>query len=140
MKRYSAILILAVAACTETSSGSSGGFVAPGGVRVTPVSQDVFEVAARPGSNMAGQLWCGAGEYARRTFGAPPNARVYVVGGTGPGTVSAGRDTAQFSLKTPDQASGATGRASSWGPRLGEEKFVGDASRHCHSYPNRFAP
>ncbi len=127
MKRFSILATLAVAACTETGSG---GFVVAGGTRVNPVNADVFEVIARPG-NEVNQFWCGAGEYARRTLGAPSNAHVYVVGEAGTGYTMDTPSAAQFSLKPPSQAQGASGRTARWGPNIGENKFVADASRHC---------
>lgn len=103
---------LALSACMDASSG--GGFVSRGGVHVNPVNADVFEL------------------------GAPNNARVYVVGGTGPGTVTANPETAQFSLKPPQLAQGATGRSGRWGPRLGASKTVGLARQDCNIDQNSF--
>ncbi|MEC8196159.1 MAG: hypothetical protein VX228_07555 [Pseudomonadota bacterium] len=133
MKRISAFaLSLAVlAGCTETSGSGSSGFVTTGGIRVNPVSAEVFEVAARPNLNMYNALWCGAGNYAGQALGAPATARIYVVGEAGPGYTSESRDAAQFSLKPPGQAVGASGRKGTWGPRLGEDEFVGDARYYC---------
>ncbi|MBO9479075.1 hypothetical protein J7382_16120 [Shimia sp. R11_0] len=135
MKRFLPILGLLVAGCSATSDG---GYVTIGNIRVNPVSEDVFEVAARPGGNMHNQLWCGAGNYARQVLGAPPNARIYVVGEAGPAVTSDSRDAAQFSLKPSGQAVGASGRKGGWGPRIGEDEFVGDASRYCSAINDAF--
>ncbi len=131
MKPVSIFCLVVLAACSETTGSGSGGFVTTGGIRVNPVSQDVFEVAARPNLNMHNALWCGAGNYAGQALGAPAGARVYVVGEAGPGFTSDSRDAAQFSLKPSGQAQGASGRKGSWGPRIGEDKFVGDARDYC---------
>ncbi|MBO9396201.1 hypothetical protein J7400_05895 [Shimia sp. R9_2] len=130
MKRFSLVMVAALAACEATTTSSDGGFVVSNGARVYSVNQDVFEVTARPG-NEINQFWCGAGEYASRVLGAPANARIYVVGEAGPGTVVESPNAMQFSLLPPGQASGATGRQSTWGPDLGEDEFVGDARYRC---------
>jgi hypothetical protein len=118
-------------------ASSAGGFVSRGGVHVNPVNADVFEVGVRPNAIEA-NFWCSAGDYASRQLGAPNNARVYVVGGTGPGTVTANPETAQFSLKPPQLAQGATGRSGRWGPRLGASKTVGLARQDCNIDQNSF--
>jgi hypothetical protein len=125
---------VALGACMDTSSG---GFVSRGGIRVIPVNADVFEVGVRANAVEA-NFWCGAGDYARRQLGAPDSARVYVVGGTGPGTVSNNPETAQFSLKPPQAVQGATGRSGSWGPRLGSSRTVGLARNQCGIDSNDF--
>lgn len=126
---------LVLSACMDASGG--GGFVSRGGVKVTPVNADVFEVGVRSNAIEA-NFWCAAGDYASRRLGAPNNARVYVVGGTGPGTVTANPETAQFSLKPPQVAQGATGRSGRWGPRLGASKSVGSARQDCNIDQNSF--
>ena len=131
MKRISAFAFAILVSCSETSGSGNTGFVTTGGVRVNPVSADVFEVAARPNLNMYNALWCGAGNYASQALGAPANVRIYVVGEAGPGYTSESRDAAQFSLKPPGQAAGASGRKGTWGPRIGEDEFVGDARYYC---------
>ena len=118
---------LSVAAC-ETSD--SAGFRTRNGVKVIPVNADVFEVNARP-DGVQSDFWCGAGNYASRVLGAPDSAPVYVVGGAGRGTMSNSPDAAQFSLKPPGQAQGATGRQGSWGPGVGAARAVGSARRSC---------
>ena len=105
-----AVGALTLSACMSTSSG--GGFVSRGGVRVNAVNADVFEVGVRPNAIEA-EFWCGAGDYASRQLGAPNNARVYVVSGTGAGTVTSNPETAQFSLKPPQAVQGAAG-ARAW--------------------------
>lgn len=139
MRRFSLICFLGSAACSESSGKGNNGFVTTGGIRVNSVSEDVFEVAARPNLNMVNAFWCGAGDYAGQALGAPPTARVYAVGGAGPAYTSDSRDAAQFSLKPPGRAIGASGRKGSWGPRLGEDKFVGDARRLCWRLGSDFA-
>lgn len=129
------ISAIVLGACAETSG--SAGFVARGGVRVTPVNADVFEVAARPGEGEY-DFWCGAGEYARRQLGASDSTRVYVVGGVGRGTVSQAPETAQFSLKRPGQAVGASERQARWGPRVGQSSTVASARRKCNVDRNDF--
>lgn len=136
MKRFSLVMVAALAACEATTS--DGAFVTANGARVYPVSADVFEVTARP-NNEINQFWCGAGEYASRVLGAPNNARVYVVGEAGPGTVVETPNAMQFSLLPPGQASGASGRDGTWGPDLGEDEFVGDARYRCMRRTNFFA-
>ncbi|MCH2066380.1 hypothetical protein [Shimia sp.] len=126
---------LALSACMSTSSG--GGFVSRSGVRVTPVNADVFEVGVRPNAIEA-EFWCGAGDYASRQLGAPNSARVYVVSGTGAGTVTSNPETAQFSLKPPQAVQGAAGRSGRWGPRLGSSKSVGAARQDCNIDRNNF--
>lgn len=130
-----AVGALTLSACMSTSSG--GGFVSRGGVRVTPVNADVFEVGVRPNAIEA-EFWCGAGDYASRQLGAPNNARVYVVSGTGAGTVTSNPETAQFSLKPPQAVQGAAGRTGRWGPRLGSSKSVGAARQDCNIDRNNF--
>lgn len=117
-----------MAGCADT--GSSGQFVARGGIKVFPVNADVFEVAARPGQ-LQSDFWCGAGDYARRALGASDSTLIYVVGGAGPGVMSESRDAAQFSLKPLSQVSGATGRTGSWGPKLGQASRVVLARQRC---------
>ncbi len=128
MKRFSLLFVAALAACEATPD--DGSLLTSNGARVYPVSADVFEVVARP-NNEINQFWCGAGEYASRVLGAPSNARVYVVGEAGRGTVVDAPNAMQFSLLPPGQANGATGRKGTWGPRLGEDEFVGDARYRC---------
>ncbi len=128
MKKWIFGSLTLLVACGDT--GSTGQFVARGGIKVAAVNADVFEVAARPGQRQS-DFWCGAGDYARRALGAADTALVYVVGGTGPGVMSESRDAAQFSLKPLSQVSGATGRSSSWGPELGQASRVGAARQRC---------
>ncbi|MEP2533393.1 hypothetical protein [Shimia sp.] len=137
MKRILIGLALLAAACTDSAGGNSSGFRTFTGVRVNPINEAVFEVIPIPAS-VEEQFWCGAGEYARRVLGAPQNAQVYVVSGVGPGLTMQTKSAAQFSLSP--QASGASGVQGTWGPRLGDNKFVGDASRKCNRDPNRFTP
>ncbi len=137
MKGYAAFCVVATIGINACVDSSSGGFVARGGIRVEPVNADVFEVGVRPNAVEA-NFWCGAGDYARRQLGAPDSARVYVVGGTGPGTVSDNPETAQFSLQPPQSAQGATGRSGGWGPRLGSSKTVGLARNQCGIDRNDF--
>lgn len=125
--------LIALAAC----STGAGGFQTHEGTRVNPVSADVFEVIARPG-NEVNQFWCGAGEYARRALGAPPNARVYVVRAAGRAETMDAPSAVQFSLNSPGAGPSIGNRGSHWGPWLGESKFVGDASRGCGRDVNRF--
>ncbi len=137
MKNVSVGLGVVVFLLVGCGDGSSDGFVSRGGIRVDPVNADVFEVGVRPGAVEA-NFWCGAGDYARRQLGAPDSARVYVVGGSGPGTVSDNPETAQFSLKPPQLAQGATGRSGGWGPKLGQSKSVGIARNQCGVDRNDF--
>lgn len=137
MKVVSRFFLLAGLVISGCADSSTGGFVSLGGIRVEPVNADVFEVGVRPGAIEA-NFWCGAGDYARRQMGALDNARVYVVGGTGPGTVSENPETAQFSLKPPQAVQGATGRSGGWGPRLGRSNSVGIARSQCGRHNNDF--
>ena len=128
MVKHIWVALFGLAACAELGDG---GFVTSGGTRVNPVNEDVFEVIARPG-NERNQFWCGAGEYARRALGAPANAKVYAVGGAGQAVTMDSPNGAQFSLKPASQVTGATGRDTRWGPRLGQSMFVADASSRCN--------
>ncbi|MFY0617893.1 hypothetical protein [Shimia sp.] len=128
-----AVTLAALVACSD----GGGGFVTMTGVRVNSVNADVFEVIARP-DNEVNQLWCGAGEYARRALGAAVNDRVYVVSGGGPAVTTKAPSSAQFSLKPPAQVTGATGHKSYWGPRVGRSKFVADASSSCGLQAGQF--
>lgn len=136
MKQIPILLSFAVVACTTESSG---GFQNSAGSRVNPVSENVFEVIVRPGNEYS-KFWCGAGDYAARVLGAPANARLYVVGGAGQAVTMSSPNGAQFSLVPPEQAKGATGRNSGWGPKLGRNEFVGDAQLFCWGDPERFVP
>lgn len=127
MAKYIWVALCGLTACAELGDG---GFVTSRGTRVNPVNADVFEVIARPG-NERNQFWCGAGEYAHRALDAPSNAKVYVVGGAGSAVTMEAPSGAQFSLKPANQVTGATGRDSRWGPRLGQSMFVADARGRC---------
>ncbi|PSL20018.1 hypothetical protein CLV88_10477 [Shimia abyssi] len=137
MKHIPLLLVLAVAACSETSSSS--GFRTFTGELVNPVSQSVFEVIPRPASYPS-QFWCGAGEYARRELGAASNDSVYVVSEAGPAVTYNSNSAVQFSLLPPGQAQGAQGHRGNWGPKIGDSRFVADASRRCNSNIDRFVP
>ena len=126
-KFVSALSLMAVVGC---QTGGSAAFTARNGVRVNPVNADVFEVIARPNGRKS-DFWCGAGSYASRQLGAPDNALVYTVGGAGRGVTMNSPDAAQFSLKPPEQVSGATGRAGNWGPSVGQANSVGRARNSC---------
>ncbi|MFY0660683.1 MAG: hypothetical protein JXR15_09335 [Shimia sp.] len=139
MKRLFALALLMIPACSEGGGLGPSDFMTVGNIRVNQVSADVFEVAARPGGNPTAQYWCGAGNYAAQVLGAPAGARVYVVGEAGRGVASESLDTAQFSLKPAGQAAGATGRTSTYGPRIGEDEFVADARRYCRIIGDPFA-
>ncbi len=121
------VSIVFVAGCEGSTA-----FTAQNGVRVNPVNADVFEVFARP-SGRKSDFWCGAGSYAFRVLGASDGAPVYAVGGAGRGVSLDSPDAAQFSLKPPGQASGATGRPASrgWGPEVGQSVSVGRARNSC---------
>lgn len=121
------VLAAGLAGCSEQGSG---GFVTIGGTRVNPVSGSVFEVIPRPG-NESWAYWCGAGQYARFELGAADNAIVYVVGGAGQGVTADSPSAVQFSLLPPGKAQRASGRSSSWGPRLGAGTTVRDARSSC---------
>ncbi|WP_294220978.1 hypothetical protein [uncultured Shimia sp.] len=123
----SALSLLSLVAC---QTGGSAAFTARNGVRVNPVNTDVFEVIARPNGRKS-DFWCGAGSYASGALGAPDNALVYTVGGAGQGVTMKSPDAAQFSLKPPEQVSGATGRAGNWGPSVGQANSVGRARNSC---------
>ena len=135
MKRFSLVIVAALGACEMTSS--DGAFATVNGARVYPVSDDVFEVTARPG-NEINQFWCGAGDYASRVLGASNQDRVYVVGEAGPGTVVDSPNAMQFSLLPPGQAKGASGRVGTWGPDLGDDEFISDARYKCMIRTNLF--
>lgn len=107
-------------------------------MRANPVTEDVFEVFARPGGRQS-DFWCGAGNYASRVLDAPDTAPVYAVGGAGQGVTMKSPDAAQFSLKPPGDARGATGRPAkgSWGPDVGQAVSVGQARRSCQPLLNQ---
>lgn len=126
----SCVFCLTLAVLTGCQTGGSAAFSARNGVRVNPVNADVFEVIARPNGRKS-DFWCGAGSYASRQLGAPDNALVYTVGGAGRGVTMNSPDAAQFSLKPPDQVSGATGREGNWGPSVGQANSVGRARNSC---------
>ncbi len=119
-------------------SGCEGitAFTARNGVRANPVNADVIEVFARPGG-LQSDFWCGAGSYASQVLGAPDNAPLYAVGGAGSAVTMNGPDAAQFSLKPPEQVTGATGRPAKrgWGPEVGQSASVGGARRSCRPLP-----
>ncbi|OIQ33962.1 MAG: hypothetical protein BM559_08755 [Roseobacter sp. MedPE-SWchi] len=74
-------------------------FTIPGGVRVNPVNDQVFEVIPKSSGSFE-EIWCGASEYARRVKGAAWQDLVYVVQGRST-SVTTGRKTAvQFSLSS----------------------------------------
>lgn len=123
--------LFVLAACAETGQGS---FVTHTGARVLPVNEDVFEVVVRP-VNERNQFWCGAGEYAHRALNAPSGATIYVVGGAGDAVTMESPNGAQFSLKPASQVTGATGRDTRWGPRLGQTMFVSEARGRCRKDP-----
>lgn len=137
MKRFSIALVLLAAACSETES--DGGFQTFTGVRVNPVNQSIFEAIPRSASS-GSQFWCGAGEYARRVLGARPGDKVYVVSEAGPAVTMSAPSAVQFSLKPAGQVQGAAGHRATWGPKIGDDEFAGDASRKCNRDPNRFTP
>ncbi len=132
MKRFAtnSIAALSLMALVGCQTGGSAAFTARNGVRVNPVNSDVFEVIARPNGRKS-DFWCGAGSYASRQLGAPDNALVYTVGGAGRGVTMNSPDAALFSLKPPEQVSGATGRAGNWGPSVGQANSVGRARNSC---------
>ncbi len=136
MKAAPFFLILFAAACTETGTG---GFVTSSGVRVNAVNEQVFEVIPQAGAQRA-QFWCGAGDYASRTLGASSRDRVYVVSEIGPGVTRETREAMQFSMSPPASVSGAAGNVSHWGPKIGDDRFVGDARMSCSTGINRFDP
>ncbi len=139
MKQLSALAFLALAACSEGGGLGTSDFATVGNIRVNQASADVFEVIARPGGNPKAQYWCGAGNFAAQALGAPAGARIYVVGEAGRAVTTDSLDAAQFSLKPAGQASGATGRKSTYGPRIGEDEFVADARRYCRIIGDPFA-
>jgi len=132
MKRFAGNLVASVSVMVliGCQTGGSAAFSARNGVRVNPVNADVFEVIARPNGRKS-DFWCGAGSYASQQLGAPDNALVYTVGGSGRGVTMNSPDAAQFSLKPPEQVSGATGRAGNWGPSVGQANSVGRARNSC---------
>ncbi|MCH2066379.1 hypothetical protein [Shimia sp.] len=139
MKHLSALAFLTLAACANAGGLGTSDFATVGNIRVNQVSADVFEVMSRPGGNPMAQYWCGAGNYAGQVLGAPAGARIYVVGEAGRAVTSDSLDAAQFSLKPAGQASGATGRKGTYGPRIGEDEFVADARRYCLIIGDPFA-
>lgn len=139
MKRFSALALYIVAACSSGGGLGASDFATVGNIRVNQVSADVFEVIARPGGNPTAQYWCGAGNFAAQALGAPAGSRIYVVGEAGRAMTSDSLDAAQFSLKPAGQVSGATGRKGTYGPRIGEDEFVADARRYCRIIGDPFA-
>ncbi|GAA6179293.1 MULTISPECIES: hypothetical protein [unclassified Shimia] len=133
MRKTLFVLLLVAGGCDI--SGSTA-FTAQNGVRANPVNADVIEVFARP-AGVRSDFWCGAGSYASRVLNAPDTALVYAVGGAGQGVTMKSPDAAQFSLKPPDQVSGATGRAArkGWGPEVGDATTVGRARNSCAPLP-----
>lgn len=106
MKRMAWVALGLAAAC-ETTTGGAGGFVTANGVRVNPVSSEVFEVIPR-GDGTIADFWCGAAEYARRVQGAAGSDRIYVVHGIAPGVTIDRKSTAQFSTNPSARPSAAT--------------------------------
>lgn len=133
-KRFLMCGFLALAGCMD--SATTGDFHTRTGVKVFPVNAAVFEVAARPGSVMIHDFWCGAGEYARRVLGASNNDRVYVVSEAGPGVASPSNSTVQFSMSPPGQTQGALGNKSHWGPNIGTSSSVVQARSRCRDNLN----
>ncbi|PSL20016.1 hypothetical protein [Shimia abyssi] len=121
----------------SVGSAASGDFHTRTGVRVYPVNEQIFEVAALPGETQIEDFWCGAGDYAKRVLGAEDRDKVYVVSEAGPGVVADSRSTVQFSLSPPEQTEGALGNRTYWGPNIGASNSVVEAIHECRTKQKR---
>ncbi len=94
----SSLLALAIAAAVMPTDANA--FTSRSGARVNPVDDVVFEVVPRNGKGW--DVWCAAGDYARRELDAAWNARVFVVRGRGPSVTTNRRTAVHFTLN-PDR-------------------------------------
>lgn len=89
---------IALAALSIAAPAAAKDFRAANKLTVAQITPAVFEVVSRPGKSGANNFWCGAADYARQRLGAPGNARIYLVQGRSPSTLSPGRAGVRFTL------------------------------------------
>ncbi len=89
------ILVSAIALALATAQAQA--FTAINGLTVTPVPGG-FEVVTR-GSDGPRQIWCAAGEYARKAKGAGGNDRLYIRTGYGVSRSEPGKRGVVFTLR-----------------------------------------
>ncbi|MEP4037253.1 hypothetical protein [Pseudophaeobacter sp.] len=112
-------------------------FTTPGGVRVNPVNDLVFEVIPKSSGTFS-EFWCGASEYARRVKGAGWQDLVHVVQGRSASVTTGRRSAVQFTL-SPEQV-GVSPPLQGWlalGIKPGNRMSVQEARSYCGQSPVR---
>ena len=113
-------------------------FTTPGGVRVNPVDNEVYEVIPKS-SGSFDEFWCGASEYARRVKGAAWQDLIYVVQGRSTSVTTGRKSAVQFSL-SPELAGEPLPSPLGWlalGFKPGNRMTVQDARSYCNRSPVR---
>lgn len=98
---------------------------------VNPVSDTVFEVVGKPGSDVT-EYWCSAGDYARRVLGAAATRKIYLVRGLGRSETSNSRSAVQFSLIAPGGSDASVGQ--NWSlsvDHIGDSLNAAVAQNYC---------
>jgi hypothetical protein len=113
-------------------------FTTPGGVRVNPVNELIFEVIPKS-SGTFDEFWCGASEYARRVKGAKWQDSIHVVQGRNTSVTTGRRSAVQFTL-SPQQV-GVSAPLQGWlslGIKPGNSMSVQQARSYCDQSPVRY--
>jgi hypothetical protein len=121
--------LAAAAAAALLPTPSLALFSAPGGTKVNPVGDHVYEVVPR-GSGSTSDIWCGAADYARRELGASWRDRIYVVRGRGVSETTGKRSSVQFT--TSPEAAGVTPLNAAF--RIGFQPGDNMSVQQGHSY------
>ncbi|OWU69049.1 hypothetical protein ATO3_23345 [Marinibacterium profundimaris] len=102
----------------------------PGGARVYPINDNVFEVVGNSGYGYD-LWWCGASEYARRVLGAGWGTPVTIARSLGTSQATGRRSSVQFTL---NPAALGIDKVTSYSPNalvVGDTKTVQTGNMSC---------